>query len=437
MNPKIQHMFIIFGATGDLYQKKLLPALKELYDEGVNQDDMFYILGCSSADHTDESYRDFSNSIYRQQYTNDLSDGFINSLHFLQMNFLDVNSGNVLADYISITSKNLNVQFEVKVFVAVLPSMLDQIIDVLNLLGHKISLKNLSILFEKPIGLNQQHALKILGRLEDVFNPENLYFVDHYLKKPIFKFIDDFKYGTLSFNNFLDKDHVEEIIITINESMTLEGRGKFYDEVGALKDMGQSHILQILTQMCCEFGPMSDVKSTKISFLKELVSNSEIFSYIVKQYQGYRNVPDVDNNSSTPTFFEVKGCLSGQRWDKTKFSLSSGKAFREKNKFFQVNFKGQAVRYDDKYVKYAKFYLDESIFEMCFEDAENMEPIRMEIDRNLLSKKYVFEYKSLFKDVINKDHSDFISSEEILLMWKFTEKCLRYLDQKSIKMELY
>jgi glucose-6-phosphate 1-dehydrogenase len=74
MNPKIQHMFIIFGATGDLYQKKLLPALKELYDEGVNQDDKFYILGCSSANNNDESYRDFSKSVYKQQYNTDLSE---------------------------------------------------------------------------------------------------------------------------------------------------------------------------------------------------------------------------------------------------------------------------------------------------------------------------------------------------------------------------
>lgn len=437
MNPKTRRMFIIFGATGDLYQTKLLPALKEFCDEDINQDDIFYILGCSSADHTDESYRDFSKSVYKQHYNSGLSEEFISRLHFLRMNFLDLDSGKVLADYISNLSKNLDEQIEVTVFVAVLPSILDSIIDVLNLLVHRVSLKNLNVLLEKPIGLDYDHASNILKRLRSIFNDENLYLVDHYLKKPIFKFIDDFKYGEYSFDRFLDEDHVDEIIITLNESIAVEGRGKFYDEVGALKDMGQSHILQILTQLCCEKGVLGDTKTAKINFLNELASNSEIYSYTVKQYNGYRNIPDVNKNSSTPTFFEVKGRLSGQRWDKTKFSLSSGKAFKEKNKFFQVSFKRRTVRYDNKYVKYVKFHLDESIFEMCFEDAENLEPIRKEIHRNLLSKKYVFEYKSLLGDVLKRDGTDFISSEEILLMWKFTERCLRYLDKKTIAMEFY
>lgn len=463
-----QATFIILGATGDLSKRKLIPAFYKLIRD--KKIDKFALIG-ASFDKTNiktllESAKKFTSNIDEKIW-----EQLENSSYFFELDFYDSKKYEGFKELIKKVEKTHKLSGNRIFYLATLPE------------HFKIITKNLSendivtkydhqnetlkenhtwsrIIYEKPFGHNLKSAKEINNCIKKLFHEKQIYRIDHYLGKELVGNIALVRFTNRIFEPLWNNQHIDSIQIILDEKIGIEGRGKFYDKNGAIKDVVQNHILQILSLIAMEQPKKLDAKYIRDAKAKVL-KNLKFKNAILGQYEGYTKEKNVDPKSKTETFAALKLEINNKRWKNVPFYLKTGKYLDKRETSIHIKFKmvkcllTQGCPTDSNYLTIKitpsnGFYLELNSKEP---NTNNLIPVEMNFCHSCLFGPNTPEaYETLLLDVIKGDQSTFVRSDEIEYSWqlvdsiyknKFTlykykkdsngPKEIKFLDNKEIR----
>ncbi|HEY4503913.1 MAG TPA: glucose-6-phosphate dehydrogenase [Candidatus Paceibacterota bacterium] len=348
MTPTI---FIILGITGDLSGRKLLPSLLNLYVK-KHLPPKFAIVGFSRRTFTREEFREYIRGhmkVEPGQYHEEDIKHFLDHMYYEQGFFDMPDSYGNLASRLKTIDDGFH-QCSNKLFhLAVAPHFYETILEHLSNSGLTIPCGGnegwTRVLVEKPFGHNIETATKLDKRLGELFSEEQIFRIDHYLAKEALQNIMAFRFTNTLFEPLWNSNHVSAVHIKLLERNGIEGRGGFYDDIGALKDVGQNHILQMLALVAMEPPENFDAISIRkqraklLGNIKPVISKGLADILVRGQYEGYVNEKGVKRNSRTETYFRVETYIDCPRWKGVPFYLESGKALSESKSEIDIYFK--------------------------------------------------------------------------------------------------
>lgn len=325
---------VIFGGTGNLAQTKLLPALFNLYNEKRLPDE-FVIVGLSRKEFSHEDYQKFVNdSVKTKEPESDEATlmNFCSHVRFAAGNFDDSASYNRIKDELLIFDAYVGQCTSKLFYLAVPPSLYADIFtqlkesQVMSLCDGLGSWSRL--LVEKPFGNDLETAAALERQLCETFNEDQIYRIDHYLAKDSIENILSLRFANSILADSWDGTHIESIDLRLFESQDVSTRGSFYDGIGALRDVGQNHMLQMLALLTMDSTDMNSsaaIRSSRLAAIKALVIH-ETDIHERAQYQGYLETPGVSPLSDTETYFKIGTHSDSELWKDVHISLESGKA---------------------------------------------------------------------------------------------------------------
>ena len=322
---------VIFGAAGDLAKRKLLPALYRLaYDRRLPAS--FAIVGNSRTPMTDDEYRQRMHDAVKQfsedgDLDEDLWKRFAANIHYIAGDVKDPQLYGAIKDKITAIGQ-ANVLF----YLSTQPSYYTVIVDGL---GQGLATAPAGawrrLIVEKPFGHDLKSAQDLNARVHTVFREEDTYRIDHYLGKETVQNILALRFGNGIFEPLWNRRYINQVQITAAESIGVEGRGAYYQEAGALRDMIQNHLLQVMATVAMEpsavFEPNS-VRDERAKLLRsiKIMRPEEVDQYAVAgQYKGFRQEPGVNPDSQTDTYAAGTFFVDNWRWAGVPFFIRTGK----------------------------------------------------------------------------------------------------------------
>ena len=441
MTPTI---FIIFGITGDLAGRKILPALLNMY---VNKrlPDRFAIVGFSRRNFSKEEFRQLIRehiNIRPDQFRGEDIKHFIDHIFYEQGFFDDAKAYGRLANRLKIIDDGFKICSNKLFHLSIPPSLNESIFDNLSTSGLTIPCGGdggwTRVLVEKPFGSDIETAKRLDKKLGELFSETQVFRIDHYLAKEALQNILVFRFANSLFEPLWNKNYIEKVHIKLLEKDGVENRGATYDQLGALKDMGQSHALQMLAFVAMEMPrdfSAEFIRKERAKVFKNLrqVNTKKASSVIVRgQYEGYRNESGVNEHTNTETYFRLKTFINNGRWKNVPFYLESGKALAETKTEIDVYFK-DGINHERQNVLTFRIQPDEGIkirfwvktpgFEM------KVEPKTLKFkysEFNLPSSILPDAYERVLHDAIVGDQALFASTDEVMYAWKYIESVISH-----------
>lgn len=447
-----EHLFtlFIFGASGSLARLKLFPAIYELVKEKRMPHD-FKIVGYARSPMSEKSFRSFFEKAVREQEKS-IDEKALQSL--LKNVFYFAGHYDAVADYRAFLRKLHKLEknkHRIRLaYFSVPPSTFPEIFKNLATVNFNTRMARLKLIIEKPFGTNLRSAKKLKKTLERHFQPEQIFLLDHYLGKESVSNLLSLRYANPILSTLLQREHVSNIQISALEKKDIEGRANYFDHVGIVRDMVQSHLLQILAYLTMQI-PREQTNEAihheKARILQSLRIKNVKNSVVRGQYRTYTKEKGVSKNSQTETYAALKLRLKHHLWKDVPIYLRSGKNLLQKWTGIIFEFRPHEVQ----------------------ESLSNLEPNRLviqlqpyeKIEFHLLTKlggktfdfhelttgrpiycsgDCLVEHGRLLLDVIAGKKELFLNFEEIFAAWRVTDKIQKFCDKfqrKRKNLELY
>ncbi len=400
---------VILGASGDLTKRKLIPALSNIFKQGII-DDSSIIIGSGRTEFSNKSFRetfkvpeDFKKIIYYHQGIKGIKAYIQQKCDCSQIIF----------------------------FMALPPSV--YVNTAKKLFKEKFG-KDVRLIIEKPFGYNYETAKEINTNLHTYFDESQIFRIDHYLAKEAVQNILVFRFANSLFYPVWNSGYIESIQINAFENIGVEDRGAYFDKAGIIRDMVQNHLLQLLSLLTME-SPISlnaeDIRNQKKNILRVL-KFSECHRY---QYKGYLEEKGVTGNSTTETYAELKLYIENFRWTSMPVYIRVGKALNRKGTEIGIKFKQiPALLFNkDRQVPANKIIFKIQPAEGIVVDITSKKP-GSGLSLTSTNMKFCFRdffdgsvddaYLKLLIDALNGDKTLFVSSDEIEIAWKKIEPFL-------------
>lgn len=449
--------FVIFGATGDLAGKKLFPALFALFTQNLLPE-KFKIIAAARTPHTTDDFSQF------------IKENISPKNDKIWQNFMK------LIDYISVDvaeDKNLQTiksqldNFESKIkacvkrifYMAISPHIYQAAFENLganNLhLGCQVHGERARVVVEKPFGWNLQTAKALNDKLGEYFDEDQIYRIDHYLGKETVQNIFAFRFGNELFEPIWNNHFIDHIQITLAEEGGVGKRGEYYDRAGALRDVVQNHLLQLLALVTCEmpekFEPQSILakKESIIRHIKKMIAAEIATSTVRAQYQGYTKEEKIDPKSQTETYALVKLYIDTIRWQGVPIYLRTGKRLTGKVSSIIVQFKEKGHKlFEDFWEQPMPNHITiqmqptEGIGIRLAAKKPGLTTVLEPVDMEFCYKKSFDApqpeaYERLLIDIITGDQSLFLSQDIIEDSWKVIDPIREVWDSGRPKLSLY
>jgi glucose-6-phosphate 1-dehydrogenase len=353
-------IMVIFGAGGDLTKRLLMPALYNLLCDDLLPA-KFAIVGLArepwtTADFRERMARDLRTFSTRKEFDAKTANSLCERLHYLSGEFGDDAAFARLHVLVKRLDAELGTGGNILFYLATPPSVFGLISSHLDKAGFKENAGWKRIIVEKPFGTDLASARELNRTILSFWDEGQIYRVDHYLGKETVQNILAFRFANQMFEPLWSKQHIDHIQFNVAEAVSVEGRGKYYDGSGVLRDMVQNHMLQMLAYLCME-PPVSfaadDIRDEKAKVLKSvrIYNGQEVLANSVRgQYgpgkkidgtpsPGYRAERDVNPQSNTETFAALRLFIDNWRWDGVPIYLRSGKALWKRGTEIIVQFK--------------------------------------------------------------------------------------------------
>ena len=337
VGPKYPHVVVLFGATGDLSRRKLLPGLFHLSSSGFIPG--CRIIGVSLDDMTPEAFRQFAREALNEFSSRDVADeawaAFAANLDYLPLArgtaALKAAVANAEQTFGGAESRRLH-------YLSVPPSAA---LSAVRMLGEAGLVERSRIVMEKPFGVDLPSAVSLNAHLHEVFREEQIFRIDHFLGKEPAQNILAFRFANGLFEPIWNRNFIDHVQIDVPEQLDLGKRVGFYESVGAYRDMVVTHLFQILAFMAME--PPTALEPVSISEEKNKVfrSMSPIAptDVVRGQFTGYRDEQGVDPQSDTETFIALKCAIDNWRWAGVPFYLRTGKRLAEGQRIISIAFR--------------------------------------------------------------------------------------------------
>ena len=467
-------IFIILGATGDLMRQKLIPALFHLYKEG-NLPKLFLVVGFSQDNLDSKRFQQMVREMTQAkvQAAPEEIDSFSKFFVYEQGTFEKKDGYKKLAEFLGMRDNEWRVCSNKLFYLAVPPQHYKTIFKNLHVTGlTKPCPPRLArssgeagspeegwtrVIVEKPFGKDLKTAQELDRMLGTLFKEDQIYRMDHYLGKETVQNILAFRFS----NSFLDpawnKKWIESISIRLLEQDGIEDRGAFYDGIGALRDVGQNHLLQLLALFLMEppvsfEGDAVRKVRAEVFYALNIPKGKNILSNAVRgQYEGYLEEPNVKANSKTETYFRIITSLNNKRWKGVPLILESGKGLKKDLVEVQVIFRHPIPclcpeANNLKHYKNVLYYTIQPDEGVRLKFWVKKPGTKMQIEE----KDFVFDYKQAFEgekfqdayeklllNIIQGDQTLFVSTEEIMAGWKFVDSILRGWEKTNAPLVVY
>lgn len=428
--------FVIFGVTGDLARQKLLPALFHLFNSNLLPKH-FSIVGVGRRKFIHEDFVDYVREVLQEKDITEVG-SFLEHLEYVQGEFDNESTYTKLGETLGrIDSKQYDECSNKLFYLSVPPNLFKLILNNLAQSGLTIPCSDSDgwtrILVEKPFGNDSKTAEELDLLLGKLFREEQIFRIDHYLAKETVQNILTFRFSNTLFEPMWNRKYIESVDIEMFETNTAEDRGAFYDGIGALRDVGQNHLLQLLALIAME--PCNDMSDTEIRKRRSDVFKSMRLgkNLIRGQYDGFLNESGVENDSETETFFSLEAFVKNKRWKGVPFTITSGKALDKKLVEIRVRFKDQTPgsfmneEYDHQDVNVLTFTVqpEEGISLLFwvkkpgFENKVEPRELSFNYHHEHGNERHVDAYEKVLYDCIIGDQTLFASTDEVRESWNF------------------
>ncbi|MGJ9411462.1 glucose-6-phosphate dehydrogenase [Aeromicrobium sp. CF4.19] len=329
------HLIVLFGATGDLARRKLLPGILHLLRSNLVADSR--IIGVSMDDFDDDSFRAFAQEACRE-FGREVPESewaeFAPKLHYVNVE----DGAAVLAAVAGRLEAELSGDVRRLHYLSVPPKAA---LDVVHTLAEADLVERSRIIMEKPFGTDLASAKRLNAEIHEVFDEQQIFRIDHFLGKEAALNILAFRFANGLFEPIWNRTFIDHVQIDVPETLSLEGRSGFYEGTGAFKDMVVTHLFQVLAFMAME--PPTSLDSESISEEKNKVFRSmlplEQAAVVRGQYQGYREEEGVSPESETETFVALRAEIDNWRWAGVPFYLRTGKQMAEGARIISIAFR--------------------------------------------------------------------------------------------------
>ena len=448
---------VLFGGTGDLAWRKLMPALFQAFRHG-SMPDHARIIGIGRDNHSDDDYRKLIQSRFEKveldkRPTEDEFARFAALLHFLRMDLSTDQDYPQLAQMLRERQAD-----DVVMYLATAPALFTKVCEQLAAVG--LNTPNTRIVLEKPLGHDLASNRAINQTVCGIFSERQVFRIDHYLGKPAVQNLVALRFGNALFEPLWRREHIANIQITIAEELGVEKRGAFYDTTGALRDMVQNHALQLLCALGME-PPINShadaIRDEKLKVLRSLRpwTPANLVSDVIRgQYgpgkidgtavPGYRTEPGVDPMSRTETFVALRTEILNWRWAGVPFYIRTGKRLGARDAHIVVNFRPTPhAIYDSDIGKANRLVInlqprDGLELHLLAQGRDNrgkpqaLAPVQLDLDFDTrFGTQRVGAYERLLLDVMDGRLNLFVRSDEQEEAWRWVEPIMQAWQAES------
>ena len=450
---------LLFGATGDLARRMLLPSLYALHADGLI-DPNLRIFGTARSPLTDDAFRDMARAALCEFLPDDrkaegLIDAFLLRLHYVALDASNPDGFAELAATIGDISGGLSI------FLSTAPSLFEATIKGLHYAG--LSGENVRIGLEKPLGNDLASSCHINDAVNAVFPEKRTFRIDHYLGKETVQNLMALRFANMLFEPLWNANAIEHVQITVSETVGLEGRAGFYDDTGALRDMVQNHMLQLLALTAMEPPASLDataIRDEKVKVLRALrpvaegdvvtgkYTDGAVQGDAVKSYES-----DLGKASDTETFVAIKAYVDNWRWQGVPFFLRTGKRLPERRSEIVIQFK--PVPHNVFRDRGGKLEANTLIIRLQPEEYVRLLVMAKEpgLDRGGVTLREVpldlsltaafagsrrrIAYERLLLDLIEGDQTLFVRRDEVEAQWTWIDAIRALWDATALKPKAY
>ncbi len=427
---------VIFGASGDLTRRKLLPAFYRLFVSGLLPKG-FAIVGYSRTQMSDDEFREVAREsleTFAGGARGGVWEEFARHLTYLPGEFSKPHAMKQLREHLERVDRDFGTEGG-RFFYASTPASVYP--DIVRRLGESGMERDATIVIEKPFGHDLQSARDLNAILHEVFAEEQIFRIDHYLGKETVQNILAFRFANGMFEPIWNRRYIDHVQITVAEEIGIEGRGDFYEQTGAIRDMVSTHLFQVMTFVAME-PPVSFEPDRLRDETAKVLRSTDVCDpdrVIRGQYRGYRSEEGVSDESEVETFCAMELHIDNWRWAGVPFYLRTGKALRAKAS--EITLKFRKVPYnvfrgsDAEDVAHAKrdhltirVQPNEGIT-LAVNAKEpgpgmNLGRVTMEFDyaTDFAHHEIVDSYELLLLEAMERDHSLFIRQDGIEAAWE-------------------
>jgi len=417
----LTNQIVIFGATGDLCKKKLIPSLLKLHEKELLPNNL-KIVGTSRREMNRDDWL---------WMLGDYPEDFKKRLEWVST---DLTSQSTL--------EKLPEADDTTYFLSVPPERYESAIVNLKQAGLLDDSETSRVIIEKPFGYDYKSANHLQSVVGRYLREKQVYRIDHYLGKDTVNNILTTRFGNILLEPLWNREYIEEVQIFATETIGCEGRSQYYETAGVVRDMLQNHMLQVLSLIAMEAPCRMNAVEIRREKTKVLSATRLGEDLICGQYESYRNEEGVDSNSSTPTYCAGSLYIDNWRWKGVPFRFMTGKKMPYQCVEVIIKLKSPPLSYfgeetSDRIVMRLQPYahLDIRIDVKSPGLNDNVEPAT-------LTHRYpdwlgVDGYEKLFFDAINGDQSHFVHSEEVLESWRIVDDLLCTGDSCRIRTAPY
>lgn len=462
-------LFIFFGATGDLAKRKLYPSLFRLYEKG-NLAEHFAVIGTARRPWSDDHYRQVvKETIQDLNPSEEAAESFASHFYYLSHNVNDTSHYDALKDLADTLDTRYKLQGNRMYYLAMAPQFFGTIVD--HLKSQHILTDNgfNRLVIEKPFGFDLKSATTLNKQIRAVFPESDIFRIDHYLGKEMIQNIAVVRFANNIFESLWNNRYIDHVQITFSESIGVEERGGYYEESGALKDMVQNHILQVLSLLAMEVPTsFSDqgIRQEKIKALQAIrrYTPEEVSENFVRgqyaagkidgnEFVAYHDEPNIAQDSETETFVAGKFLIDNFRWSGVPFYIRTGKRMTEKGTRINVVFKQVPVNVfsftNDDLAEdtIPEENLPQNILTIYIQPTEgfsltlngkqigqgfNPEPVKLDFRQSAeVTENSPEAYEKLILDALNGDGTNFSHWDEVAQSWEIVDRIRQTWDKTT------
>ncbi|WP_026583169.1 glucose-6-phosphate dehydrogenase [Bacillus sp. J33] len=457
--------FVLFGASGDLAKRKIFPALFNLY-RSQKLPQSFSVIGVGRDEFSDGEFQSrVIDSLYTfsRHLVNDKSkkEEFVKAFRYCQLDFTHTESYQKLLELVQQNEKERNIDGNRMFYLSVAPEFFDVIAMNIKKSGLGITNGWKRLIIEKPFGHDLKSAQELNEKLSKAFEEEEIYRIDHYLGKPMVQNLEALAYANPVLQSLWNNRFIANVQITASETVGVEERAGYYDKAGAIRDMVQNHMLQLLMMTAMHLPKRisaNDIRNEKRKVLEALrpLQRDTVGVHVIRGQYGvgeinghpaaaYKEEPGVDASSQNDTFIAARLWVDNSFWDGVPFYIRTGKRMAEKATKIVIEFKNPLKdSYTSEMEQIEPNLLTINIFPnegiSLQLNSKNpisgkTEPITVDFSSSLQDVPEAYEL--LLFDALAGDSTFFAHWNEVERSWKWVDPILEAFQENRVPLHIY